>query len=353
MARYDNRTVPDDHHSFYVFDDLRFQQNPLRPHRGSFDIYYYDTLDAALTKFQEIPEDMTPALGMHRSPMSELDLIHRRGGESILVSDYLNFSKWRTDPTVQKSVDTLCSRLNVEWCMDSKCFTGTILVPLERNLHRIPDKGIADKALRPRSPQFLQSTVDPSTAVNEVFSPQMGWIPYNSAAKAAESFGFHDPNLLKVQQFNINYTDLQGRTGQRDVSPMEMQLLMERWKFQHNDRSQASAIARKTADELDDFFFSVNITEHTSGAPDKDKAVSQMAEDILSGNTDYIAQLLRDIRDNGHQSDQNIAQAHIFLSRIEGFHNTTRKPALDHLISAADARVSATAAQPDLTEHIR
>lgn len=115
MARYDNRTVSDDQHSFYVLDDLRFQKNPNRMNRGSFDIFYYDTLPEAMAKLKTLPDDMTPALGMHRDQMSELDLIHRRNGEYVLVTDYQNYSSWRTDPVVNASVDTLCAQLNVDW----------------------------------------------------------------------------------------------------------------------------------------------------------------------------------------------------------------------------------------------
>jgi len=353
MTRYDNRTVSDEQHSYYVFDDLRFQQNAVRQNRGSADIFYYDTLEEALTKLHEIPEDMTPALGMHRSSMSELDLIHRRNGEYVLVSDYQNFSRWRTDPVVNATVNKLCTQLQVDWRMDSKCFRGTVLVPLERGFHRIPDKGTLDKCLHPKSPKYLQNTADPSTAVNEVFSPQQGWIPYAAAVKASEAFGFHDPNLLKIQQFNITYVDSHGKIGQRDVSPLEMNLLMERWKFQHGDPQLKADIAKRAADELDDFLFSAHITEHTQGAPDKAAAVSRISSDILSENTTDIIRLLQDIRDDGHQSDAMIAQAHLHLARLEGFHNNMRRPSLTDIIHGADDRVSAAAQDSPSPEPVR
>lgn len=353
MARYDNRTVSEDQHSFYVFDDLRFQQNPSRLHGKTFDIYYYDTLPEALAKLKSIPAHMTPALGMHRDGRSELDLIHRRNGEYVLVTDYQNISSWRTDPVVKASVDALCNKLSIDWQMDSKLFKSTILLPLERGFHRIPDKGLMDKTLSPEPALFPGNKENPNTAILEVYSPAHGWMSYPQAAKAAEAFGFHDPNLLKIQQFNIRYQDSHGAIGQRDVSPMELQLLKERWQFQSSNLAVKREMAQGIAQELDDFLFSVHGAEHAMGSPDQSSSVARLTSDILSGDIKDILSSLKSISDNSQMSDAVIAKAHFHLSRLTGLVHHTRKPSLSDIIQNADARSSTTSSMQPGKEQSR
>ena len=106
MANFDHRTVGEDWVSFYVFDDLRWQQRPqhsAEPRTGP-NIYRYDTLVEAVSKFKELPTHMRTAIGINLNAASELDIVHRFGEESVLVTDYMNLPAWRHNDAVNRVV---------------------------------------------------------------------------------------------------------------------------------------------------------------------------------------------------------------------------------------------------------
>lgn len=101
MEVYDLRTVGADQMSFYVFDDLRWQQQTIN-HRPGPHIYRYDTLVEAVSKYKELPSHMRTAIGVHLNARSELDIVHRYGDEAVLVTDYLNLPAWRHNDAIDQ-----------------------------------------------------------------------------------------------------------------------------------------------------------------------------------------------------------------------------------------------------------
>lgn len=322
MKPNDFRTVSEDTISFYVFDDLRYNQNG----RKDFAIFRYDLLEEAIAKFREIPAEMTPALGMHLSAVSELDLIHRREGEVHLVSDYMSYPKWRQSPDVLSSVKALWDQFRPEWRMDGKCIGTTILIPLERNFERIPDPAFADKQLSPKRATFYMDKPNPLTAINEVYVPGEGWLDFESFYKKATDFGFHNPHCMKAQQFNVNYIDANGHTSQADVSPMDMQILFERYRMQHSEPYIINTMKERLAEEVSELVVQVPFK--------RDEYKESVEKALKAGEVDCVVKTLETMRDYG-QTDHDIAQAIRLLARVQGIQE--RKPSLEQqMVSASE-----------------
>lgn len=336
MALIDVRKKSEAEQSFYVVDDLRYQQNSIRQGRGSFDIYRFDTLPEAIEKFREIPEDMTPAIGMHMSERSELDLVHRRNGESVLVTDYLNFPRWRTDCNVFDAIKELGDALNIEWQMNSKLIPGgTILIPYERNFERVPDRVFDNKNLAATKPTIYSNTPKPFSAINEAFAEGHGWISSSKLKKAAEDFGYQNPELLKVKQFNINYIDNKGSIGQADISPYDLEILEERHSILFGSEQERSSALRKLAEELDEFGEDFDYYDYHDGIEDREEHIESLIATFSEGKVDEIVSYLRDVAEENEEFSDRALN---LTSRIQGLVATERKPALDSKINDAAER---------------
>ncbi len=332
MAVVDSRKSSEAEKSFYVVDDLRYQQNKSRPGRGNFDIYRFDSLNEALGKFKEIPKDMTPALGMHKSERSELDLIHRREGEPVLVTDYLNFPDWRSDMFVDEVVKTACQDLNVQWQMNNKLIGNTVLIPLTNN-DFVPDKVFDDKNLSPKSSFIYSNNPNPLSAINEAYVEGKGWIPFDEFRREAESFGYHNPDLLKVTRFNVNYKDNRGNAGQADISPLDLQILEERYAILFGNEQVRATALRKLAEEVDEFGEDFDYYDYHDGIEDREEHVKSLEAAFSEGKVDEIVSYLREIADE-NVTDHDIARALSLASRIQGL-ATLRRPSLDTRINGA------------------
>lgn len=352
MAVFNERKKTESEKSFYVVDDLRYQQNTSRPDRRCFDIFRYDSLQEAIDKFREIPEDMTPALGMHLSEHSELDLIHRRKDDCILVTDYLNLSHWRTDPDVLLAVKELSDSLKVDWQYmsffenNSHLFAGTFLVPLERNIERVPDKAFDNKNLASNPPTIFSDTNNPNplSAINEAYVVGCGWIPFSEVRKDAESFGFHNPNLLKINQFNVNYIDNKGNRGQVDVSPLDLQILEERHAIRFcNEKTRDTALQR-LAEDLDEFISDFDFYDYQDQVEDKAEHIQQLKTDLSNGKVNEIVSFLRNL---GEDNDSFSSAALRLASRVQGSVAPGRKPTLEAQIKEAEEKTTYKKSEPE------
>ena len=334
MNPFDQRTVDDSQISFYVFDDLRFQQNG----RGRPVVYRYDDLSSALAKYLELPADMTSALGMHLNARAELDLVHRREGEHVLVTDYLNFPHWRNNPETLQSVAKLCDSLNIQWQMDSKCMPGmTILTPLESGFERIPDNVFAEKALLPKKPDLFQAKADPNTAINEAYVEGEGWVPYSAFRKKAEAFGFKDPHCVQVRQFNVNYQDRDGHTGQADVYPMDMQILQERYQLQHGDEYTVKRSIERLSEE---------VSELLVKGPEQENYKQLLQKELSRGNFASTIDAL-DTMCNYGGTDQDIAAAYRLKARVHSLSWMERPSLVSQMCTAAAKAAAQLKGNPD------
>jgi len=347
MPRFDQRTVPGDKITFYVWDDLRYQQNREISGRKDFDLFYYDTLEEALEKFKDVPDWMTPALGMSWG-MGEWDVIHRREHVTVLSRDFSTDERWRNNPDALGYVDRLCSVLNVAWVSEPRLIpNATILVPKTPWFQWLPDRAVLDKSLRLRERKSYLRQPSPLSAINEVFCQGDGWLPYEDFRKKAEDFGWKSPHCLRVHTFNVNYTDANGHEGQIDVSPSDFRILLERYTLQHGEPEEVQNAAQKLAAELDEFVYQFDTYEYKDRAEgSREESVNALRDEILEGRTEDIVSYLQLLVDeNEFSSDEEKATAHNLLARVEGLRRSERQPDLDKQIAVAAERQAMQAHQ--------
>lgn len=228
--------------SFYVFDNLRFQQDG-----SQFSIQRFDKLDDALVAFSQLPKEYTSALGGSltggKFGVGELDFVHRRNGQPVQVNDFKFSERWN-NPLVHRAVEKIDARLGVEYESDVRTFGKTVLVPLQSLEQQHLDSYFMDKYLRPTpgaEHETAQKYGDPSmyaashpahwehllTSVNEVFLGEgLGWFKADKFFKQLNKIDeFQSSKRLKVMKLNINYVDLNGRTGQADIDPAQFALM--------------------------------------------------------------------------------------------------------------------------------
>ena len=334
MAQIDHRKDPNTDLSFYVLDDLRFQQNREISDRTSFDLYRFDTLSEAIGKLREIPAYMTPALGMQRGT-GELDLVHRREGEYNLVTDYQNLPAWRNDSHVLDAVRQVCETLVIEWQLHNGPFNSSVLIPLDlEDLTEgfLPDTYFFDKDLRAELPAFWDKA-SPNTAINEVFAPGKGWLDYQSARKLAEQFGYANPHCLKVTRFNVNYAETANprKTGQADISPKDLRLLMEKWHIREGNSYESLRATQRLADELSECVYG-----YQENPIDRQKHFSSFVDDLYKGNYENIDRVLTKAPAN---TTLELNKIYELRYRIAGLASKERKPSLEETIQiAADQR---------------
>jgi len=325
MSLYDYRSYSEEQISFYVFDDLRYQQNK----RGEFNIYRYDTLSEAIAKFNELPHDMTTALGMHLDTYSELDLLHRREGENVLVSDYLNISKWRTSAAVHEALDTIIDTLKPEWQMDHKCIGESILIPLDR-FDTTADKYFNDKNLLPQQRDMPWQKASPISAVTEAYVDGKGWVDFKEVFAAAQNFGYQNAYCPKVQKFNFNYEDTQGHRSQADIGALDLQILRERYMLQHGNAEERKHITDRMANEVADLTCALTSAEYPS-------YLDALKRDFISGDTTRAMEALAALK-SSHTTNYTTAMCDRLITRMAGI--PSRKRTLDHQIQNAGKNTS-------------
>lgn len=223
--------------SFYVVENLRFEQDKS----GNFSLTRHDKLEDAIKTFNELPANFTSALGGTLGK-GEIDFIHRVNGEAVLVNDFKFVEAW-DNPLVHRALEMMKSRLGVEYESDVRMFIDhSVLVPLQ-NEKPVLNSYFMDKYLLPQedaekavilrygSPdQYPENhpvhTEHFNSAVNEVFVGGQGWIKGEDFFNKLNSINsYENPERLKVMKININYIDMNGRTGQADINPHEFALL--------------------------------------------------------------------------------------------------------------------------------
>lgn len=227
----------DEKFSFYVVENLRFEQDKT----GNFSLTRYDKLEDAIKSFYELPNSFTSALGGVLGK-GEIDFIHRINGEAVLVNDFKHMESW-DNPMVHRALEIIKSRLGVEYESDVRMFCDhSVLVPLQNEKPTL-NSYFMDKYLRPQedaekavilrygSPdQYPENhpvhTEHFNSAVNEVYVGSQGWINGEEFFNKLNSINSYESSeRFKVTKININYVDMNGRTGQADINPHEFALL--------------------------------------------------------------------------------------------------------------------------------
>ena len=344
MAVYDLRTVGEDQMSFYVFDDLRWQQQTAN-HRPVADIYRYDTLVEAVSKYKELPSHMRTAIGVHLNAKSELDIVHRYGDEAVLVTDYLNSPAWRHNDAVDHALGQVCESLNIEWQLDHQLLGATVAIPSTRLYNLvIPDSYMEDKALAPREPDRYGAKVDPYTAINEVFCEEGGgWIPLREAQE--KGISFDNPELLKVSQFNVRTKDERGYTHNVDMGPLDLSILQEGYTLRYGEQYAFDKVLDRLVSDLYQFFKDAEPYEYKDQGPDYEAQIRATRAQLSRGETGAIKAYLDDFlaEDSSCKELMPKVQACCLLARVKNLDGLERyrKPTLNQQMESAENRKAA------------
>lgn len=229
--------------TYYVVENLRYEQDKT----GGWKLTRYDNLPDALAAFAALPKEYTTALGASltggKFGVGEIDLVHRKNGDVVLVNDFKFIERW-DNPLVRRAVTEVINKLGVAFESDLRLFGGkTVLVPLQPWEPQKLNSYFMDKYLRPAEgaeQEAVRRYGDPAmygadhpvhseyllSSIDEVFLFGGGWLNGKDfLAKLNSIDEYASPARLKVMNININYVDINGREGQADISPADFALL--------------------------------------------------------------------------------------------------------------------------------
>lgn len=309
--------------SYYVWDDLRCQEKGVVR-----NLYYYDTLDQAIEKYLSLPEGMTPALGFsdnHRS--SELDLVHRKEGEHVLLRDFMDVTDTRFDLNIHEMCAELCEKLNIQWESDFM-LGNSILIPRSYALNVTGPSAFYDPYFNDKRLDYLVydemlglCIPRPGglvTAIEEAYlldEGKIGYVPFKEFMGMVNESrnGFLSEHRPRVNSFYINYIDAKGHFGGADVTPHTLRVLLEREAMleRPDPKNLTAWTVKPTALEsfarlLDDFAYTFDSYEYADttqrlpdGCPDREGNVNSLISDLFAGKTSGIREYFVSIAEDG------------------------------------------------------
>lgn len=216
----DYRTKPIEELTFYVFDNLRVQDMP----QGT-TIYRYDTIEEAVNKFQELPNNWTTAIGCSFEGKHELDLVHRVNGEAVKIMDFYFIEVFVEREDVHKAMEQLVNELSIQ-----KQFASGIH-PRRTVLTELSDPEIKEGHLNNKVIFVPESRRSHSlyAGINEVYVEGEGWMDMKEFLDKYPDSTYENPYAPTVTQVNVQYKEVDsGRTGQCDVRASSMREFMQK-----------------------------------------------------------------------------------------------------------------------------
>ena len=322
---HDFRTKDKTQWTYYVVDNVPRMSN----------IYRFDTVQEAIDKYQSLPNDVIKAIGSSKDNRYEIDHIHCRAGQNVLVMDSANRSPWKDSYKLQESIDTMIAYLNVQYQMSSlfgKQYPSAI-VELERYKSPELDNYFQNKLLRPADPKHF------ITAVNEVFVEGEGWMNTEAFLKKLDD---SRPKAIGegakanfVTRLNIMYIDNTGHCSQVDISTKDFVLLKE--------KTERECAPDKLAADLYAFASDVDPYEAMDQEDIKEIDLQKMQQDIASGHLAPYTKYLSDyLHDEGHYLSRSYDNAKALLARLTVLTpKEFRKRALLAMIQGAEQKAKA------------
>jgi hypothetical protein len=204
---------------FYVVNNLRSQQD-----KTSFDVYRFDTLDDAYNCYSQYCDKYTSALGVTISSGREIDIVHSRAGEPVLVTDYRKIDGFKDNPLVLQVVNHAIGKLGILREGNYELFNQWVEIPLNKG--ESANSYLENKRLLPEVPRH------PISAINEAFCDGRGWVKADDLFKELSDYDpYVNPVHLKISCVNVNYirTDTK-EVGQMDLIPSQLGIMLERFK---------------------------------------------------------------------------------------------------------------------------
>lgn len=317
--RHDNRTKPQSAWTYYVVDNVPRMSN----------IYYYDTLMEAMRHYQSLPKDVIKALGSSKDGLHEIDHIHCRNGQNVLVMDCQNLSPWKDNGESRDAIDTMIAYLNVQYQLSSMFGPRypSVIVELDRYKDKNLENYFRNKLLRPEDPKYLV------TSIKEVFVEGAGWLKRDAFLKRLDDS--RPPRMGEgaksnfVTRLNIDYIDETGHCGQADLSTKDFVLLQE--------KTAREVSPEKLAADLLQFAEEVDPYEAMDQEETKDDELHLLKSHISSGMISPYVQQLRQLLSEGLPSEDDHKKALSLLSRLTVLTPPEfRKPSLETMICKAD-----------------
>ena len=274
MAVFDQRTKPSNEWTYYVVDDLPTMKN----------LYRYDTVEQAIDKFKEIPDNLSPALGSSIQDRYEIDHIHRRlDCPPVLIRDcdHPNCTPiWRESKELQNAIDQMIAYLNVQYELNSTIFGlnyPSVAVELERYANTLQDTYFTTKLLCPDDPQ------KPLSCISEVFVEGQGWMTLEPFLHQLDNNRLQYPGDhirdIQVGRLNIKYLSEFGEYGEADISTRQFEILRDRTQFLLNPEQLAT--------DLDSFCADFDPYEYQDQVTDRADHVAQLKDQLSAGSSLY------------------------------------------------------------------
>lgn len=225
---------------YYVYNDLRADRNG---HKS--EVFRFDTLEEAVQKFNELPREWTTAIGPSINNSYELDIIQRRDGEPMVVTDYEKTKNTEYQKVLIEVKDKLVNALHVEKELlfgihpEVSCackldnhmklepyFENKVLEPVDMEnqiqKYRKLSKGDVDY----KSLNWLKN----NNPIDEIHVQGKGWLQCADFVKLNEN-SYQNAYNPVVNAINVKYRDIKtGEVGYADVMPRQFLLLQEKTK---------------------------------------------------------------------------------------------------------------------------
>lgn len=224
--------------SFYVYNNLRATQDHMK-----HNVYRFATLQEAIEKYNELPSEWTSALGGSIDLKSEVDFVHRRNGESVLVTDYRKMNSFNNREDVNLCISELINKLNIDYELLSGVHPHVSilskLTDTDKTYPYFNDKILYIKHMDEK--KLFDS-------INEVYVEGKGWLSAKQFEKLNTNQYFNDYNP-KVSFVNVEYISKSGERGQADINPKEFVALKKKTRDFIKEHSNEYASLYTTMNE--------------------------------------------------------------------------------------------------------
>ena len=225
---------------YYVYNDLRASRNG---HKS--ECTYYESLEEVIKKFNELPKEWTTAIGVSINNSYDLDVIQRREGEPMVVTDY----EKTNNPDYQKVLidvkDELVNVLHVDKELlfgihpEISCackldnhlkldlyFENKVLEPIDMEKQIQKYRKLSNGDVDYKSLNWLKN----NNSIDEIHVQGKGWLQCSDFVKLNEN-PYQNAYNPVVNAINVKYRDTKtGEVGYADVLPRQFLLLKEKTK---------------------------------------------------------------------------------------------------------------------------
>lgn len=200
--------------SFYVFNNLRGRQDQVK-----YEVYRFDSLEKAIAKYKELPEEWTSAIGCSINLTAEIDVVHRIHGASVLVNDYKKIDSFRNREDMHDVISLLKKNLNIT----QELING--IHPYVSIIAPIVEKPYLSSFLQNRI--LIGRSAHLEDSIDEVFVQDKGWMEKKEFAQLNTNQYLNSYHPI-VTQINVKSRNVNDQSIEyMDISPQEFILMKD------------------------------------------------------------------------------------------------------------------------------